>query len=357
MSDYKNLNLNRETLEVNIEKFLNTNQYESEGEIQTIEKGRRVVFGTAGSEFAMVDLLFNNTGTTTIHWKTGKNHALGEKLAIFLKSTIDPAEFETVNYALSGITIDSINSIIEILSESKDFNIDTRSDDKGCKKITLQSISYQDQITVTHHKSTRKLQIQGKPLSCYRRLVYLLTDLLDLKGLEQVLYRKDDSSAEVVRKEMAEDYLKGFFTSSYDCLPCTIKKLLISSCCVKLASPQLPDYSLLLYPDLRALEGSLREKMKKYQMCVAEADNGFGDFFDCRSGICTLKEEHKENIACSNVVNALNDAYSFYRKHRNTLFHMEDYVEISRMIDTLDKAIGLSKDTYKLINRLYTPTT
>lgn len=38
----------------------------------------------------------------------------------------------------------------------------------------------------------------------------MLTDLLDLKALAQVLYKKDDNSAEIVRTEMAEDHLKTF---------------------------------------------------------------------------------------------------------------------------------------------------
>lgn len=355
MSEYKNLNLNRELIDDNIKKFLEDNQCILDDSVEDFEDNRRrVVFGVAGTEFAMIDLFFNRNGTTTIHWKIGKNISLGEKLAIFLKSTIDSAEFENVNYSLIGITTDSFNSIIEIFNESREFIITIRQESQDSKQISLQSISHQDQITVTHYKNNRRLQIQGKPLTCYRRLIYLLTDLLDLKGLEKVLYRKDDSSAEIVRKEMAEDYLRGYFANSYDLFPDTIKKLLISGCCVKLASPQLPDYCLLLYPDLRALEGVLRELMSKYKMYVADADKGFGEFFDYKNGFCTLKQEHTENISCPKMVEAFNNAYNFYRKHRNTLFHMEDNADTSRMIDTLDKAISLSKDTYNHIDRLFT---
>lgn len=354
MSDYKDLNLDRDTLDANICAFLESNGYTSDGGIQLLDKRKRIVFGAVGTEFATVDLHLNNTGTTTVQWKMGKNPSIGEQLAIHLKATINPAEFENVNYSLQGITADSFDPILGFIGESDDIEINTLRDEDICKQVTLRSLRHQDTLTLTHHRRTRVLQIQGKPLSCYRRVIFMLTDILDLKGLEQVLYRKDDSSAEIVRKEMAEDYLKGFFPTSYAHLPLSVKKLLVSSCCVKLAAPKLPDYCLLLYPDLRSLEGVLKQEMSGYLMSVEDAENGFGDFFDCKGGICTLKPDYETAVGHPKMVDALNRAYSFFRKHRHTIFHMEEFPDGSRMIDTLDKAIGLSKDAYAAIDGLFT---
>ncbi|EAZ99658.1 type II toxin-antitoxin system RnlA family toxin [Marinobacter sp. ELB17] len=355
MSDYRDLNLNREVLDENIGSFLGSYGCVLDDKIQTLDRGkRRVAFGKPGAEFAMVDLHLNNTGTTTIQWKLGKNQPLGEKLAAYLKSTIDPAEFESVNYSLKGISTGSFDPILGCIAELDDIEVVVLRDEVKCKQVTLKSIVHQDKLTLTHHRSTRVLQIQGKPLSCYRRVVFMLIDLLDLKGLTQVLYRKDDNSAEIVRKEMAEDYLKTVFTRSYDHLPDSVKKLLTSSCCIKLASPQLPDYCLLLYPDLRALEGVLKELMSGYNMSVEDAEYGFGNFFDNRGGVCSLKAEYSAQVAHTHMEDAFNRGYSFYKKHRHTLFHMEEFADGSRMIDTLDKAISLSKDAYEAIDSLYT---
>lgn len=354
MSDYKDLNLNRETLDANIHSFLESEGYVSDGGIQKVDKRKRIVFGAMGTEFATVDLHLNGTGTTTVQWKMGKNQPIGEKLAIYLKDTINPAEFENVNYSLKGITAESFDPIVDCLQEFDDLEINTLRDEPVCKQLTLRSVAHQDSLTLTHHRSTRILQIQGKPLSCYRHVIFMLTDLLDLKGLEQVLYRKDDSSAEIVRKEMAEDYLKGFFPKSYMYLPDAVKKLLVSSCCVKLAAPKLPDYCLLLYPDLRSLEGVLKQEMSGYRMSVEDAENGFGDFFNVKNGTCTLKDEYEKAVGHPKMVEALNKGYSFYRKHRHTIFHMEEFPDGSRMINTLEKAIGLSKDAYAAIDGLYT---
>ncbi|HHT1314689.1 TPA: type II toxin-antitoxin system RnlA family toxin [Klebsiella michiganensis] len=352
--DYRDLNLNRENLDLNIQNFLESHGYQLDGDIQTFPKRKRVVFGSTGSEFSTVDFHLNHTGTTTIQWKLGKNQPVSETLASYLRDTIDPAEFENVNYSLKGITTESFDPILECVLEAGDIELNLLRDEDNCKQVTLKSIAHQDHLTLTHHRRTRVLQIQGKPLSCYRRVIFMLTDLLDLKGLEQVLYRKDDSSAEIVRKEMADDYIKTAFPRSYELLPESVKKLLISSCCVKLASPQLPDYCLLLYPDLRALEGVLKEQMCIYNMSVEDAEHGFGDFFDINRGLCTLKPQYSAMVRNIGMQDALNNGYTFYRKHRHTLFHMEEFADGSRMIDTLEKAISLSKNTYSAIDSLYT---
>jgi hypothetical protein len=84
MTDYKDLNLGREALDEQILNFLNTSGYEAEGGIQISKRGKRVEFGAVGAQFATVDFLLNNKGTTTIQWKMGQNQPLGEKLAIHL---------------------------------------------------------------------------------------------------------------------------------------------------------------------------------------------------------------------------------------------------------------------------------
>lgn len=352
MTEYKDLNLDRETLDGQIQAIMEPNGWKIDGKIETMGRRKRVIFGSPGTQFATVDLHLNRTGSTTIQWKIGKNQSVGEQLASHLKATMNPAEFETVNYSIKGITTDSFDSILVLLNEA--LEIETNRDEKVRKQVTLKSVEHHDTLKLTHHRTTRVLQIQGKPLSCYRRVIFMLTDLLDLKGLEQVLYRKDDSSANIVRKEMAEDYLMGFFPSCYADLPKDIKNLLISSCCVKLAAPKLPDYCLLLYPDLRSLEGALKLKMADCEMSVQYADHGFGDFFDIQSGIAKLKSEFEEGVSNKKMVTAINNGYTFYRKHRHAIFHMEEFAGGSRMIATLDSAIGLSKDAYAAIDALYT---
>lgn len=356
MSDHKNLNLNREQLEHHILAFVEERGLTLDnGQLLNPSNGKkRAEFGKAGSNFATVDLHLNNDGTTTVQWKLGKNHPLGNELADYLKATIDPNEFEQVNLSVKGITAGDIQSIIEQICEASDIDCETLCNNEQKLQVAICNNTHQDRLVITHHRSTRTLQIQGKPLSCYRRIVYLLSALLDIAGLEQVICRKDDGVAEIVRKEMAEDYLKKFFERSYDFLPRLVTRLLVSGCCVKLAAPQLSDYSMLVYPDLRALEGILKEELIGYNMSVTEAKDGFGDFFEKTQQGFELKQDCANTVSHAGMVRAFNDAYSFFNKHRHGLFHMEEYSDGSRTVDTLDKAMSISKEAYRVIDGLYT---
>lgn len=346
---YKELLLDRDSLGELISKFMEERGLTiKEGAIQAGNK-KRVEFGKAGAEFAKVDLHLVANGTTTVQWKLGKNQELGEELANYLKDSTDPDQARNVTFTLNGIISEEISPVFEQVSEDEDFSLSIRSENEKQINVVISSNKNQDHISVTHYRTTDKLLIQGKPLSSYRFFIYLLSELLDMSGLEKVLWRKDQDSSEVARPEFAISHLKGKLTCDLDGLPQKVQDLLISGCCVKLAAPQLPEYSMLLFPDLRALEGLLRKKLADYGMLVGEAEYGFGDFFDPS---CKLLEKHVETIDSPDVVQALNNGYSFLRRHRNTLFHMEDFTDGSRVIDTLDKALALADDCYQLIGNI-----
>lgn len=357
MENHKSLNLKRESIDQYINKFAEENSL-TVRENNSDGKKKRVKIGKIGIDDATIDIFLNQDGTTTINHIVGKNQDLGASLSQFLYDTIDPNEFININFRLKGIEQENINPILDELrksiDEAKNNEFQFEEYQNNSSNITkIHSIAHNDTITVTHHPTTRVLQIQGKPLFTYRRIIYLLSELLDLSGLQNVLSRTDEDTVSIVRKEIAEDYLLMQLNDSYGKMPTIVKNLLLSSCCVKLASPRLPEYSMLLYPELRSLEGILKHILSKYGMCVDGEENGFGAFFSVRSGNVTLNQEFHSQVNNTRLVSELEKAYSFFRKHRNGLFHMDEMISTSRVVDTLDKALSLTKDAYKLMNALY----
>lgn len=359
-SNIKNLHLERENLDTYTKNFSDKKNIEIRSiNVSEDNKKKRVTLGAVGINDSIVDIYLNKDGTTSLQWKIGKNQELGAELCAYLKNTIDPNQFNSVNLTLKGITSEDIEPIIDELSKylSNDneieFHIEIKLDDnvKKCTKIV--SFEHDDNIVITHFKTTKKLTIQGKTLFTYRRAICLLSELLDLNGLQSVLSCTDNESASIVRNEIAIDYLKGKLPNSFNDLPSSIRSLMIAGCCVKLASPSLPEYSMLLFPDLRALEGVLRTILADYSLYVDEQEFGFGGFFTVRRDSVTLKEEFSEIIANTDLKDSLEEAYAFYKKHRQTLFHMKDFANASRQVDTLDKAISLSNDTYATIDKIF----
>jgi hypothetical protein len=352
--DYKELNLNRKEIGGVINAFAETNSLMVRGIADKPgSPGLRVVVGKPGIDDATVDIFFLQTGCSTIQYKTGRNQELGKALADALYETIHPDEFQSVNLVLKGIYLDDIKLLVSELTEAADADIFI-SDCAEKNKSTLwklQSKSNQDEIAVTHHGSTNKLQIQGRPLSCYKQLTYLITDILDLTALECVLFKKDDNRSEVIRPEVAEEFLSVKLGGAVTRIPGVTKKLLVSALCVRLASPQLPDYCMLLYPELRSLEGAIRQKLAEKGM--EKQEDTFGLFFERSGGQFVLREKYHDLVNDARMVRVLGAAYGFFNRHRHTLFHMEALVDGSRMITDFNQLLALADTAYEHLKELY----
>lgn len=132
---FSGMNLCRESLGDHIKTFCEANGFGYEiNEMPSACK--RVIFGKVGGVSATVDLFLNNNGTTTVHYKIGKNQELGLFLAEYLKGTIDPAEFETVNLVLTSIFDDDVDLVFSGI-DRQDFSVNEKSrrDSSVCWEI------------------------------------------------------------------------------------------------------------------------------------------------------------------------------------------------------------------------------
>ncbi|WP_339330529.1 type II toxin-antitoxin system RnlA family toxin [Aeromonas hydrophila] len=358
--DYRDLNLDRTCIDRVISGFIEQNSLRLRENTARQNGGVRVQrykFGRVGIEDATIELFLNLNGTTTLHYRLGQNPELGHELAQCLFETIHPDEFNQVNMTIKGIEHDQIQPIIDEITSGEPpcFHLEIRRDDDVQANWCITSVEHSDHIVVTHYKTTRKLQIQGKPLSTYRHLIYLLSELLDMAGLENVLNRTEDGkNTEIVRTEVALDYLKMKLPKSIDLIPEGTKRLLLSSLCVKLSAPQLPDYSMLLYPELRSLEGAIKSVMADKGLDVDS--NEVGSFYYCLDtgrGDFVLRREHEGKVPTVVERSLLSDAYSFFRRHRHGLFHMNSLIDSSRFVSDLNAVNRLSTKIYSLVDELH----
>lgn len=352
--DYASLNLDRSCIAETTNQFCEANSLQVRGiSNRPGGPGNRILIGRAGIEDATLDIYFNADGTSTLTWKLGRNRPLGQQLADILYETINPAEFQSVNMTLIGIERADIQTIIDLLEndESRAFNV--ASEERATSIIwRLQCPEHNDSLVVTHH-SSRRLQIQGRPLTCYRKLVYLLTDILDLAGLELVLSRSEKNSSVIVRREVAAEFLKKMLPNSFENLPGLTRDLLVSGQCVKLAGPSLPEYSMLLFPELRSLEGALKAKLDDFGFDSDGNDFGYFFDFDHPSRTYALKASFHGHITNIQLRSVLSEAYTFFQKHRHSLFHMNSAEESSRKITGIQQLLALSESAYEHIDKLY----
>lgn len=344
VSDYARLNLDRDSIDGIIDEFMKQHGFCYENKVS--DNKCRIEFGKTGEPSSTVVLHFCNDGTTTIQYKLGKNTRLGLLLAQTIKDSIHPDACVAVNLALKSVFKDNLDLVLSEINE-ENFAIDKTETNNNIKYI-ITSKKYHDSITITYF-STRTLLIQGRPLSSYKAFIYPLSQVLDKGSLEQVLYCKDGTRTENVSSVVAEGILKQIFGAVFPKLDGFVKKSLISGMCVRLASPDLPDYSMLLFPELRSLEAALKKLLSHHKYPVGK--DGFGSFF--------IKDTSTGNFNCtirnidSKSINILNKGYALYHKHRHTIFHTNQAINTSRVIDSLEELNNLVSELQGCIKNIY----
>ncbi|WP_065587026.1 type II toxin-antitoxin system RnlA family toxin [Gilliamella sp. App4-10] len=353
--NYKNLLLDRTNLRQSITNYLQDNGFNLHKDEEDNSKWR-LEFSRPNENTCLINIFFNNNGTSTIQYKQGQNQIVGKDFADYLYDTINPNELRNVDMTLCNIMHNDFDVILETLKSEFDdivINITPRGHDL---LIQIKSDYYKDYITLIHYNN-RKLQIQGKPLTCYKRLIYYISDLLDLSGIESVLMKSDSSRAEVLNLGMAEFHLKNQLGEDiFEQFNHSIKSLLLSSFCVKFSSPKLPDYCMLLYPEFRALEGMLKQKLLEYGLIASQCEgiDSFGGFFVKKTPkeSFSIKQEYQQKIPCKDMQKRLCDAFEFFNKHRNRLFHMNEHVDSSRMISDINEMNRISNIIYSHLKNL-----
>ena len=359
MAKNPGVNLSIDKLEQYVEEFKELNPgIHVEEKARTISKAEFSI-RKPGHEIATVILYIKSTGLTTVTYKTGKNHDLGKIFHDLLQSKCGDSETNKVNLVLKGISKDEIDLIIELMkSERIDndeaFTIAVSSPNEICTIYSIACNHYRDATTVTYHHSAHKLQIQGRALYGYRLLSYHLSDILDQQSLMAVIERTsidDIEEKRIIHEEVAAKYIEKSLPNAYFRLDKTYQNLLVSSYCVKLGSPNLPEYSMLLYADLRVLEGIIKETLMKNDLYTSSEGKDIGEYF---SGFePKLKDCYEDNFSSGSEIVALEKCYDFFKRNRHSLFHMGETGYESRTTDTLREVMQLSDIICQLIDDMY----
>ena len=345
-SEYSSLNLNREQLPAVIRQFMSERSFSMER--RSLKPGcERYEFGKPGVQFATVDLYYREDGTTTVNYKVGKNQALGEELAEVLKATIPVDACENVNLVLEGVFSENIELAVAGLDTEAFLIIEQQ--EKNKKVWLVKSKAHGDFVRVTLHTGTHTLQIQGRPLSSYRALIYCLTQSLDRNALEKVLLCRDENRSEIVNTSVAKSALQQIFGSTFSKLDDFVVNNLVSGLCIKLAAPELPDYSMLLFPELRSLEAALK-KLLRQQGVEFRKGEGFGKVFQVTpDGMVQIVN----GAVAEKLRPVLEKAYADFHRHRHTLFHVNNVIRTSRVVDTLAELNALSSEIQEDIKKIY----
>ena len=351
---YKDLVLLKEKLVPLIEEFEQKHQVKITKKNKT---GHKEVFiiSKMGMEDGLFEIYHNNKGTTTLN-PTGKNKDIGIKLASFLAAHV-AEEKGRVSMTLTGYEYKDILPIVQLMLDKKTelgeqvFKFGEIKELHGIR-FDIFNLIAKDKLQVTVYNS-KKLVIKGLPLSCYSEFIFQFSILLDANGLAYVLSRTDESCTQSVEKITIVNNLEAKLEDSYQKLPDILREMLISGASLKTVSFELSDYSCFLYAELRALEGVLKHILGSFPEIDLDEKN-VGEYFNKnKPQEFTLQSKYLPIVKEQALIDALNQAYSFFNHQRHTLFHVDNLIVTTRILMNLEQVLHLTDDVYRLIKNLY----
>jgi hypothetical protein len=339
---FKNLNLKQQNLDVELRNYPNFVDFEKDFE-KDVKKQLTQYSVNVDNEIALINVYFNKNGTTTINPNIGKDQVLSNKIASFLKDNLLISDIEQASFSIQKINENNFSLLKEYLIENK-ITIDKLDNLNG--ELFKLSSPFKDSMTITRYSNGNTL-FQGKPLYIFSEIKIFLIDILDIKDVIDIENEVYKINLDV--KEM-QDELQSILKNSYPYLCATSKKMLTSALVFNKLGIELEDYTSFAFPALRAMEGYLKKTF--LDSGISCSKNGFNQF-DKNNNRFKLKAEYRSKVENIKIQNGLEKCYDFYNKHRHTLFHTNDIVETTRILENKNDASRLIKNVFKLIEETY----
>lgn len=353
---YKSLNLERETVCSNIETFLKQKEYTC-NVLPFEDKGnrRRRVQVTGDLEF-FVDFHFLDDGSTTIDLSSGKKHSVKTEIADFLKVNSNEIliDVESSNkwFIIENIKDEDFETIIVLILECVYYkNTLIEQGSIGQDRMIKIRGSYNENLTIHYYNNNKKVMLQGRPLLLFNEAVVYFTQLIELEAIPKAF---NDYFNVDVKKDNVEEQYQYYFPNSYSKIPNKPKKALYQSIYNLQLLGDMYEYSFLLFPALRVLEGHLKVVLAEWGIPMLTNNFSMFEFND-------IKRKHslKNNFIgglSTKQIEYIENAYNFFRRQRHSLFHWSNpsnIVDDTRMIDNIGEAKGLVTDTFKIIDEFY----
>lgn len=198
-----------------------------------------------------------------------------------------------------------------------------------------------------------KMTVQGKKNNLFQLVTTGVIETIQCGDFIQVLRNAYGISIDSAKVDV--DYAATLPAISREVLPANISTL-IKQAIVNLNNPARSDseFSMYVFPVLRALEGVLKYNLKKCGITMSSTR--FDMFSKGSNGIYMLKPEHLAGLSPEKKLK-LEKCYNWFYNNRHTLFHfgiiIGDNDFNTRLLNTKAEADAIIRDTLKIIDENY----
>jgi ribonuclease HI len=356
-SAYSKLNIfDREMIKPSIEDYLSMNceSYSIKKVIPMANNLWRFNFEVNGEEL-FLDFYYNNGGTTTIKPSSGKNAPIKDDIAEYLKNHLTSIVDVKNSLVIRGIKKEDFEDVISLLiaddpllEEKTVTSLESKDKNVSCNYVILGKQG--DSVKVTFYKSGTLL-MQGKPMQTFNELMVLFYELFldagEIVNINNVTYK-----ARVEKKDV-ESLFDEIMTDCKDKLPDKLCKVIKQSIYNTIVEGDMYDYTFLIYPILRAVEGHIKYIAKDNKLII---NGNIGSLYKYDKNL----DQHFliESLKVSkDIKKYLEKQYAFYKENRNVYMHWNDVetvLDTTVFVKDINSAKQIIFDKLKDINYYYT---
>ncbi len=269
------------------------------------------------------------------------------KSAIFENKIIRDRDGNS-GYIISPVKVDDIVSLLDKLKEECQ-GLEYSLSDNGNKKVW--SIFFKHEKVCISLFNNIKMAVQGKKSNLFQIVTTGIMETIQCGDFIQVL--KSAYSIAIDKVQINDDFNNYLPNIASANLPDNIVTLL-KQAIVNLNNPARNDteFSMYVFPALRALEGILKYNLSKCSITMTSHNfNMFGK--DHTTGVYMLQRSHAEKIDPQDV-QKLENCYNHLHNNRHTLFHFGIILGCTdantRLLRSKEEANSIIQETLSVIN-------
>lgn len=299
----------------------------------------------ADGETAMLNLFFNNDGTTTIT-PSGKNTQISLKIKILLEEQCEfTGKIQGKSYVIKKLSNEWTEKLIGFLSSLEEVSVEeNKVNTVPVHKLYIFTSKIGDTLTINIYE-TGTLTLQGKPAYLYSQAISFLSYCKEISVDEIIDSINSFHNVDVKTREVRND-LEILMPRAYGNIDEVIFKLLSASISLKRINIELEDYSCFVFPALRALEGYIKYL---FSLKDIKIERSFGNVFDGT----TLKNNIAKQINDDVFKAELERLYEYYKEYRHARFHAVQKLDKTVTVKDKHEANDIINSVINLIESSY----
>lgn len=248
-------------------------------------------------------------------------------------------------FSIAYFNQDDFGAFVELIEELDEniTHIVTLQNNKLIYKFKLKS----DSVTVTLFLTGQhKLLLQGKNNYLFQIITSIIVELYEDSHVEQILGNAYRIS---IKKDVVTDIYNPIENGLPDDYPVGVRRLIKQAIINMTHYIESEEYSMYVFPALRALEGHI-----KY--LITKAGGNPGRQFSCFGLDKTISPPRyivTEKFPNQNKNRNIENCFNYYKSQRDTDFHFGDIVgptDNTRFVETKEEADEIIKKCISLIN-------